>query len=802
MKKYIFASMASLALLAACNDDYIDQFDIETGVTDVKTVTMTLAASDYATIAGNSANKEIALALDPETETGLAALEEVGKKRYFTAEAPADLYLPAFLATKYPNADLTSKFTVTYNEYQAPATYMADFANIATYTLDSDDYETVWGDKVKASFLSPESLGKIPAILAENVEAAEGDMMVVNYAFSETEPSIGGGAAPAEPTWTQVTTIPVRSAGKNWDFVNMGPIDLSAYKGMTVNVGFKYTSTDTAGATWEVKNFKALSVPYLDVVLFAKQEDGSFAKVAKKSAFAGAGEYVIAAVGADAEYYPFGRLAEGKTYGYMYPKAIAVENGVIAADVAADYVITLEATEAGFTMKNAIGQYLYQSGNYDSFNVTTEVGEAGYDWTIENLGSDLFAITNVEKGKSVKLNYYNGSYSFGSYAAEKVEGKTYAANSLCGDEGGFTVYDVNIGSLSYVWQNTAQYGWKASAFVNNANNATETYLVSPAIEVEEGAALPYITIDEAFRYGAGDASDITVWISTDYAAAAPVAKTATRASVEANEAAIYRYNGTEWALYTSKDAQVAVVKPGEFDSASKDATTADLLPMYLAKYYPYALEGEAVVVVYKEKATEYTKAAEGWIETPAYAPQTMTFTKDTDGITAKISVYLESSLLGTDGGFTTQDVKLTGGLSYVWTNTSSYGWKGTSFLNSTNNPAESWLVSPALDFRKGTAPQMTFDEAINYIKDADKNVYCAVKISTDYKGDVTTATWTDLVLPTRADGASWNFVNVGVVDLSAYVGNVARVAFVYYVPENSPVGPTWEFKNILVNEKE
>ena len=87
-------------------------------------------------------------------------------------------------------------------------------------------------------------------------------------------------------------------------------------------------------------------------------------------------------------------------------------------------------------------------------------------------------------------------------------------------------------------------------------------------------------------------------------------------------------------------------------------------------------------------------------------------------------------------------------------------------------------------------------------QDADKNVYCAVKISTDYKGDVTTATWTDLELPVRADGASWNFVNVGVVDLSAYVGNVARLAFVYYVPDESPVGPTWEFKNILVNEKE
>ena len=59
MKKYIFASMACLALFAACDDDYIDQFNIETGVTDVKEVAMTLSNSDYTTIAGNSVNKEL-----------------------------------------------------------------------------------------------------------------------------------------------------------------------------------------------------------------------------------------------------------------------------------------------------------------------------------------------------------------------------------------------------------------------------------------------------------------------------------------------------------------------------------------------------------------------------------------------------------------------------------------------------------------------------------------------------------------------------------------------------------------------
>ena len=89
----------------------------------------------------------------------------------------------------------------------------------------------------------------------------------------------------------------------------------------------------------------------------------------------------------------------------MYPDPIKVEGGVIAATDAANFIIALEATEVGFNIKNALGQYLYMSGTYDSFNVTTEVGTEGYDWTITSAGgSDLFTITNVQKEKSVKLN--------------------------------------------------------------------------------------------------------------------------------------------------------------------------------------------------------------------------------------------------------------------------------------------------------------------------------------------------------------------------------------------------------------
>lgn len=796
-----------LALLAACNDDYNDQFDIATGTQDVKNIAMTLQNSDYASIAGDKTNKALALAKDPEGQTGLAALEQVGKTGYFTAEASAEEYIPAFLAEKYPNADLKSKFVITYKQYQAPSTYLADFENVSNYALDTDDYAGVWGDKVKASFLSPTTVNKIPGILKDRIAgAASGDMVVVDYAYSETEPSIGGGSGGnAEPTWTEITTIPARSAGANWDFVNMGPIDLSAWKGQTINVGFRYTSTTAGGATWELKNAKVLSVPYMDVCLFAEATDGSFAKVAKKSAFTGAGNYVIASLGADGQYYPFGRLADGKTYGYMYPSAITVTSGKIAADDAADFIITLEATEAGFNIKNVLGQYFYMSGNYDSFNVTETVGAEGYDWTVDATGgADLFTITNVLKQKSVKLNYYNGSYSFGSYAATKVDGFTYYANSLMGDAGGFTIYNVETSGLDFIWQSTASY-FKGTAFSGGVNNAAESYLVSPAIEIEETAVLPYITIDEAFRYG--KAKELGVFVSTDYVAPAET-RALTRASVAANTSVMYKYDGEKWVIYTNSDAKVAVVEPSVYASigTSSISEPEQVLPVYLNSKYPYAIDGDRVVVVYLKNSTTYAaeelmKSAGNWMITPPSVDQTTTFTLDKDGITAKVSVFIDESLKGNGGGFTAQDVALGGGISYVWVNDATYGWKGAAFANNQCNAAESWLVSPSFDFRKAVAPIMTFDEAVNKLgTDATVAQHCFVKISTDYKGDVTKATWTEIELETRPAGTDWNFVNVGTVDLTSYVGNIVHIAFQYVSTETS--APTWEFQNILIKEKD
>lgn len=602
---------AALLMLAGCGDDWnedkLDGFIDRPSAVDIKNIEYTLTDADYKTIATNKTNKALAEAEGMEDQ-----LAKLTGNKYFTEQISASKYIPAFLAATYPTLDDKSSVKVTYNKLTGEPDYLAAIGDARTYTLTEEDYQTVWGQVVKASFLSPKTESRIPKLLSAVMpDAVAGDMVMVDYAYSETEPSVGGGGSTAEPTWTQVAAIPVRSTGANWDFVNMGPINLSEYKGQTVNIAFRYTSTASGAATWELKNAKILAVPYLDVCLFAKTEDGSFAKVGKSSSFKGAGDYVIVSVGADGQYYPFGRLPDGKIYGYMYPDPIKVESDKIAAADAADYIITLDATEAGFTLKNALGQYFYMSGNYDSFNVTTEVGAEGYDWTVASAGgSDLFTITNVLKQKSVKLNYYNGSYSFGSYAASKVEGFTYYNETLLGTDGGFTIYDVNTDGLSFIWKNDAKYGFKASAFVDNVNHATESYLVSPAIEISEDAALPYITIDEAFRFG--KAEELTVWVSTDYAALAASATLKTRMAYNSNRAGLYAFDGSAWSKHGVDGKTLDVMQPADYTSLGTGylSSPATVLPVYLKNKYPYAQAEDVVAVAYYASADGAVAAKE------------------------------------------------------------------------------------------------------------------------------------------------------------------------------------------------
>lgn len=60
-----------------------------------------------------------------------------------------------------------------------------------------------------------------------------------------------GTGDPNDADWTELTGF-TRSDGSSWSFVDTSPIDLSAYDGKTIYVGFKYISTTSVAGTWEI----------------------------------------------------------------------------------------------------------------------------------------------------------------------------------------------------------------------------------------------------------------------------------------------------------------------------------------------------------------------------------------------------------------------------------------------------------------------------------------------------------------------------------------------------------------------
>lgn len=122
----------------------------------------------------------------------------------------------------------------------------------------------------------------------------------------------------------------------------------------------------------------------------------------------------------------------------------------------------------------------------------------------------------------------------------------------------------------------------------------------------------------------------------------------------------------------------------------------------------------------------------------------------------------------------------------------------TSAFSSNENPYEVWMVTPGVGLPQGSSPILTF-----YTKDGHFNGNAlTVKISTNFTGDVETATWTTLnanISTGNTNGYGENFVSSGEIDLSAYAGQIVFVAF-QYVGASNGITTTYQIDNISIVE--
>ena len=142
------------------------------------------------------------------------------------------------------------------------------------------------------------------------------------------------------------------------------------------------------------------------------------------------------------------------------------------------------------------------------------------------------------------------------------------------------------------------------------------------------------------------------------------------------------------------------------------------------------------------------------------------------------------------GNFTIEDISMAEGMSYVWKATEKYGMTASGFVNSTCNPADSWLVSPAIDLSDVHDPKVAFSHCTNkFDVDPATQVSCAVRV-------VGETSWTPVEIPTFSSNADWTFVDSGEIDLSAFIGK--KVQFGFHYTSSAASAGTWEIKNVVV----
>lgn len=157
------------------------------------------------------------------------------------------------------------------------------------------------------------------------------------------------------------------------------------------------------------------------------------------------------------------------------------------------------------------------------------------------------------------------------------------------------------------------------------------------------------------------------------------------------------------------------------------------------------------------------------------------------------TVVLDESFATGMGQFTTENITLPEGGSYVWKEgkyqETTY-IKAGAFINDAAREADSRLVSPTLDLTTATTATLTFDHAYNHYKKADNHESELTLEVKEENGD-----WMPIVIPNFNDGSTWTYVS-NTIDLSAYAGKKMQFAFHYKSTTTNALG--WQITKVKV----
>ena len=155
--------------------------------------------------------------------------------------------------------------------------------------------------------------------------------------------------------------------------------------------------------------------------------------------------------------------------------------------------------------------------------------------------------------------------------------------------------------------------------------------------------------------------------------------------------------------------------------------------------------------------------------------------------------YISEAFTNGFGAFTTQE---TVG-NYPWVSDAQYGAKASGYANGASQDAESWLISPAINFAKETAAYIAFDYVINKGDASAAAANHKLLITSNYTGDVATTEWTEVNYG-AVNNNSWTFQNTGNIALPESMMGKDAVVIAFKYMSTTANSSTWEVKNVVV----
>lgn len=510
MKRYIFLGLVGAMALGSCSN-YFDEKQLDNHdyqPKDVRTsMTYTLTGDDVAIISkqctykGNdtvpSVYEQKALSLCTEEDSSAyAEWKKIASLKAFTEEASPDIYLPMFMAYKFPYLDAGTICNVTYPLYEGKSARLEPFKSASSYTLTEEDYRSIWGGR-GASYLNVDIEAAVPAFLATKYPlASDGKVIVLTYKYLNQVPDT---IIPPLPYQCTVKELLEAQEGGVHEITGMVGTIKSSISGRFYlrdlqsedDSIYVYGLTDEDGnRVWKDKNIKQYDMITLKGVYSNETGEPQLVNAIYIS------HTTPASVPARAMMIEQDTIIKSVIYQLVNGEWDVYSNEQLT--VAEALPNTIYDQLGSTTISNAdevISKYLEDTYRYPQekqiylIAYNSKNGYTADEWTYNGT---VFVMNT---------GYTQDVMSFVLGSAWVANISTYYTTPFVGDgPADFTIQHVNLDGLNYVWRYQAAYGMTASAYVSGTNHPVEDWLISPKIRLKKSEK-PYLTFMHAVRYG-------------------------------------------------------------------------------------------------------------------------------------------------------------------------------------------------------------------------------------------------------------------------------------------------------------